>query len=45
MRLNEMMHEYPVCCDEFETAQRAAELMKEQAPACCRSLKRIRRES
>ena len=30
MRLNEMMHEYPVCCDEFTTAQKAAEIMKEQ---------------
>jgi CBS domain-containing protein len=24
------MHEYPVCCTEFDTAQHAAELMKEQ---------------
>lgn len=30
MKLSEMMHETPVCCDELETAQRAAEIMREQ---------------
>jgi CBS domain-containing protein len=29
MQVFEMMHEYPVCCTELDTAQRAAELMKE----------------
>jgi len=30
MKVSEMMHEYPVCCTELDTAQHAAELMKEQ---------------
>ena len=30
MQVSEMMHEYPVCCTELDTAQCAAELMKEQ---------------
>ncbi len=30
MKINEMMHEYPVCCHEFETAHYAAQIMKEQ---------------
>ena len=30
MRVSEMMHEYPICCTEFDTAYHAAELMKEQ---------------
>src|SRR4051812_3829127 len=29
MRVTEIMHEYPICCTETDTAQRAAELMKE----------------
>jgi len=29
MQVFEMMHEYPVCCTEIDTAQHAAELMKE----------------
>lgn len=30
MKISEIMHEFPVCCTEFDTAQHAAELMKEQ---------------
>ena len=30
MQVFEMMHEYPVCCTDLDTAQPAAELMKEQ---------------
>jgi CBS domain-containing protein len=30
MKISEIMHEFPVCCTEFDTAQQAAELMKEQ---------------
>jgi CBS domain-containing protein len=30
MRVSEMIHEYPICCTEFDTARHAAELMKEQ---------------
>jgi CBS domain-containing protein len=30
MKVSEIMHEYPICCTEVDTAQRAAELMKEQ---------------
>ena len=30
MRVSEIMHEYPVCCTEVDTARHAAELMKEQ---------------
>jgi CBS domain-containing protein len=30
MQVSEMMHEYPICCTELDTAYRAAELMKEQ---------------
>jgi len=30
MKVSEMMHEYPICCTELDTAQHAAELMKEQ---------------
>ena len=30
MKVSEIMHEYPVCCTQSDTAQRAAELMKEQ---------------
>src|SRR5215471_6128460 len=30
MQVSEIMHEYPVCCTEVDTAQHAAELMKEQ---------------
>ena len=30
MKLHEMMHEYPVCCHEFNTATYAAQIMKEQ---------------
>jgi len=30
MQVSEMMHEYPVCCTQLDTAQQAAELMKEQ---------------
>jgi CBS domain-containing protein len=29
MKVSDMMHEFPVCCSEVDTAQRAAELMKE----------------
>src|SRR4051812_3782796 len=29
MKVSEIMHEYPVCCTELDTAQHAAELMKE----------------
>lgn len=29
MKVSEMMHENPVCCTESDTAQRAAELMKQ----------------
>jgi CBS domain-containing protein len=29
LKVSEIMHEYPVCCMQTDTAQRAAELMKE----------------
>ncbi len=29
MQVSEMMHEFPICCTEFDSAQHAAELMKE----------------
>lgn len=29
LKVSEIMHEYPICCMETDTAQRAAELMKE----------------